>query len=352
MTWGPDDNLYVSQQSGEIVRLVIGGDGFPISSVLVAKASADLLGLAFVGSNLWVSYTGNVAEFVLVNGTVSSTRIVLSGLPYGRHQNDEIIYGKDGFVYMGIGSTGDRTNGNDPRSATIVRFKPDGSNFAVFAKGFRNPYGLAFDKDGNLFATDNGPDAPAAPDELNMVTQGGDYGFPNYFGDPPDGSGTIGPTSILQTHSSSDGFVFYDAAKFPAEYVGNAFIAQWGASSGDTSVGMRIVRVPLQKTDNGFAGQEIVFATGFDHPIDVIDDHRGGLLVADYGSGAIYQISYVSGASSSQSNSATTNTENQNLPLPSMLGNIPLDFLLLIIAFGVLLTFLRRRAKQHGGLGS
>ena len=168
MTWGPDGNLYISQQSGEIVELVIGSDGFPIGSLLVGKTPADLLGLTFVGTDLFVSYTGNVAKLTLINGTISSTHIVLSGLPYGRHQNDEIIYGRDDFLYMGIGSTGDRTNGNDPRSATIVRFKPDGSHFEIFAKGLRNPYGLAFDKDGNLFATDNGPDNPAAPGRIKL----------------------------------------------------------------------------------------------------------------------------------------------------------------------------------------
>jgi len=334
MTWRPDGNLYISQQNGEIVELVIGQDGFPIGSLLVGRTPADLLGLTFVGTDLFVSYTGNVAKLTLINGTISSTHIVLSGLPYGRHQNDEIIYGRDDFLYMGIGSTGDRTNGNDPRSATIVRFKPDGSSFEIFGKGLRNPYGLAFDRDGNLFATDNGPDNPAAPDELNYVTEGGDYGFPDYFGVPPNGSATIGPVAILQTHSSSDGFAFYYGSKFPAEYLGNAFIAQWGTNSGHASIGKRIVRVPLHKTGNGFGGQEIVFATGFDHPIDVADDHMNGLLVADYGSGTIYRISYQPGQP------AGTSTIQGN---PSTLESLIPEILLLgIIVLGVVLFILRR----------
>jgi glucose/arabinose dehydrogenase len=338
MTWGPDGNLYVSQQSGEIVELVIGRDGFPIGSLLVGKTPADLLGLTFVGAELFVSYTGNVAELKLVNGTVSSTHVVLSGLPHGRHQNDEIVYGKDGFLYMGIGSTGDRTNGEDPRSATIVRFKPDGSNLEVFAKGLRNPYGLAFDKDGNLFATDNGPDNPAAPDELDHVTEGGDYGFPNYFGAPPNGSKTIGPVTTLQTHSSSDGFTFYYGAGFPAEYVGNAFIAQWGANRGDSSIGKRIIRVSMQKTSYGYEGQEIIFATGFDHPIDVIDDHLNGLLVADHGSGTIYRISY-----GPRQTTGTTTTQNG----PSAMQSLLLEILLLgIIALALLVFVLRRPASK------
>jgi glucose/arabinose dehydrogenase len=338
MAWRPDGNLYISQQNGEIIELAIGQDGFPVGSLLVGRTPADLLGLAFVGADLFVSYTGNVAKLTLINGTISSTRIVFGGLPHGRHQNDEIIYGRDGFLYMGIGSTGDRTNGNDPRSATIVRFKPDGGSFEIFGKGLRNPYGLAFDRDGNLFATDNGPDNPAAPDELNYVTEGGDYGFPDHFGVPPNGSGTIGPVAILQTHSSSDGFGFYYGSKFPAEYVGNAFIAQWGANSGDASIGKRIVRVPLHRTSNGFGGQEVVFATGFDHPIDIADDHMNGLLVADYGSGTIYRISYQPGQPA-----GTSTIQGSPSTLESL---IPEILLLGIVALGVVVFILRRSRRR------
>lgn len=78
---------------------------------------------------------------------------------------------------------------------------PDGHTGFVFTKGLRNPYGLALDKSGNIFATDNGPDAPAAPNELNYIVKGGDYGFPNYFGVPPAGSGTLGPVTIRKEPS-------------------------------------------------------------------------------------------------------------------------------------------------------
>jgi glucose/arabinose dehydrogenase len=339
MAWGPDGNLYVSQQSGEIVELVIGEDGYPSGSLLVGKVPADLLGLVFVGSDLFVSYTGNVAKLTPLNRTISSSQVIVSGLPYGRHQNDEIVYGKDGFLYLGVGSTGDRTNGNDPRSATIVRFKPDGSGFEIFATGLRNPFGLAFDKDGNLFATDNGPDDPAAPDELNYITEGRNYGFPDYFGVPPNGSGTIRPVTTLQTHSSSDGFAFYYGAKFPAEYVGNAFIAQWGANSGDPNIGRRIVRVTLSKTANGFEGQEIVFATGFDHTIDMIDDRMSGLLVADHGSGTIYRISYGPVQSTATISTTVPGPSASELSVPEML-------LLALVVLSVIVILLRQFALK------
>jgi glucose/arabinose dehydrogenase len=51
----------------------------------------------------------------------------------------------------------------------------------LFADGFRNAYSLAFAPNGQLFGTDNGPDADF-PDELNLIQQGDHYGFPWRFG--------------------------------------------------------------------------------------------------------------------------------------------------------------------------
>jgi hypothetical protein len=47
----------------------------------------------------------------------------------------------------------------------------------VFAEGVRNAYDLAFAPDGQLFATDNGPDRDMS-DELNWIQAGHNYGFP------------------------------------------------------------------------------------------------------------------------------------------------------------------------------
>lgn len=51
----------------------------------------------------------------------------------------------------------------------------------LYADGTRNAYSLAFAPTGELFAIDNGPDADF-PDELNLIQQGKNYGFPWRFG--------------------------------------------------------------------------------------------------------------------------------------------------------------------------
>jgi hypothetical protein len=173
---------------------------------------------------------------------------------------------------------------------------------------------------------------------------GGDYGFPTVFGTPPAGSGTIGPVVNLQQHSSSDGFVIYQGTQYPAEYQGNVFIAQWGANNSDPAIGKRVVRVPLTRSNQTFTGHELVFATGFDHPIDVIEDRQGALLVADYGSGIIYRIT-----SQSQSSGTATTTQptgSSTTPnSPTTVEPVLLDIVLIvgIMVLGAGLLFYRRR---------
>ncbi len=50
----------------------------------------------------------------------------------------------------------------------------------LFADGFRNAFDLALNAQGDLIATENGPDMDL-PDELNFVEQGKHYGFPWRF---------------------------------------------------------------------------------------------------------------------------------------------------------------------------
>lgn len=76
-------------------------------------------------------------------------------------------------------------------NGTILRFNGDGSNLEVFAWGLRNPYGLAWSRDGRLFAADHGYDERGsrpianAPDVLWQVKQGAWYGFPDFAGGVP-----------------------------------------------------------------------------------------------------------------------------------------------------------------------
>ncbi|MCP5096797.1 MAG: hypothetical protein GY943_14695, partial [Chloroflexi bacterium] len=139
------------------------GDGHADTETNFAGRFDTPLGVAIrPGTNdVYVSSMGTVTLLRDTTGNNrADTRVdLITGLPFGLHQNDNLKFGPDGMLYMGIGSTCDVCVENNPRSATIMRFNPETGVGDVYATGMRNPYDLAFHPlTGELFATDNGRD--------------------------------------------------------------------------------------------------------------------------------------------------------------------------------------------------
>lgn len=271
MSFGPSGRLYVAEDVGSVVSVARGTR----SPRAFARGLTVPLGLLWRGRTLYVSESGKVEAL-----RAGRRRVVVSGLPFEEHQQDAIVAGPDGRLYLGSGSTCNACKERDPRSAAILSFRTDGSDLRVVARGLRNPYGLLF-VGKTLYATVNGRDdlgdgQPA--DSLVRVRRGADYGWPDCW---PDYSlrrlagrcaGVTAPIAYLEPHSSADGIV---------RWRGDLFVAEWGEylSAKHGRVVVRIVR-----------GRATTFASGFQHPLALAVDPQGELLVADWGRGVIYAI--------------------------------------------------------------
>jgi glucose/arabinose dehydrogenase len=287
MAYGPDNRIYVTQNGGAIVRVQ---RGTRRPAVLVRGLRIPL-GLTWHGRTLFVSEQGRLERFTLRAGRLVDRRVVVKGLPFGEHQQDNVVY-RSGRLYWGSGSTCDACREKDARSATVLSLKPDGSDLRVVARGLRNPYGLAFQPGtGRLFASVNGqddldkPDDPEPADMAVWVRPGAFYGWPRCW---PDArtlrlagscSGVTRPAAYLEPHSSADGLAFWR---------GDLFVAEWGQYL-SRRFGRRVVRIQLRP--NGTARRVSVFASGFAHPLALLADQRGGLLVADWARGVVYRFS-------------------------------------------------------------
>jgi aldose sugar dehydrogenase len=125
-----------------------------------------------------------------------------------------------------------------PKNTTLTASAPTrqtlghpGTPAETFSSGHRNPYGLAFDSAGRLWEVEMGP---KGGDEVNLITRGGNYGWPkasngdNYDGTPiPDhaaGDGFVAPKLWWNPSISPGGMMIYSGAMWPA-WRGSMFVA-------------------------------------------------------------------------------------------------------------------------------
>ena len=286
MAYGPDGRIYVTQDGGTLVAI---RPGTRRPAVLV-RGLRTPLGLAWRGDELFVSEQGRLERLTLHAGRLVGRRVIVKGLPFGEHQQDNVVL-HDGRLYWGSGSTCDACKEKDARSATVLSLRPDGSDLRVVARGLRNPYGLAFQPGtGRLYASVNGQDElgtktdPEPAEMVVVVKPGAFYGWPRCW---PNArtlrlSGSCGgvtrPAAFLEPHASADGLAFWR---------GDLFVAEWGQYLSNR-FGRRVVRIELKK--DGTASRVTVFASGFAHPLALLADRGGGLLVADWGRGIVYRI--------------------------------------------------------------
>ena len=296
--------LYVTSQDGNVYILRDENqDGRADARTTFATGYYFPLGVAIhePSGEVYVSYQGVITVLKDTNGDGHSDeeRALVDDLPFDKHQNDNLEFGPDGWLYIGVGSTCDACEDPDPRSASILRFNVETGESQIFATGMRNPFDIAFHPEtGDLFATDNGRDdlGMETPfEELNHILQGQDYGYPNCWNeqDQPGCEDTIPPIAFFESHSSANGVDIYSGEGFPAEYRGNAFVSIFGSwlKPGVQTGIQRAVLTPQGETYSAETSWFVRFPEGV-MPLPLLFGPDDALYVGDYINDAIYRISY------------------------------------------------------------
>lgn len=214
------------------------------------------------------------------------------------HFGGRMAFAPDGTLYV---TAGERQRGSPAQDMAqtlgkIVRINADGSIPAdnpfiatagarseIWSLGHRNPYGLAFDSAGRLWAHEMGPEGG---DEFNLIARGGNYGWPNVSngqdyggGDIPDhrpGDGYVAPLLSWTPVIAPGGMILYSGSLFAA-WQGDAIIA------GLVSQGLVRVRfspagaAELQRIPLGARIREV--EQGPDGAIWVLEDSGSGRLL-------------------------------------------------------------------------
>ncbi|MGJ9413925.1 PQQ-dependent sugar dehydrogenase [Aeromicrobium sp. CF4.19] len=217
------------------------------------------------------------------------------------HFSHRIALDPDGeHLFISSGDRQQKTPAQDTSNTlgTIVRLTLDGEpapgnpladeggvSSEIWSWGHRNPLGLEFAEDGSLWSSEMGPEGG---DELNLVEEGANYGWPEASdgsdyggGDIPDhaeGDGFEAPKAGWTPSISPGSLMIYTGDLFP-EWTGDAFL---GALSGEA-----LVRVEVDGTT---AGDDEAFAMG--ERIRAVEQGPDGAiwLLEDAGAGRLLRL--------------------------------------------------------------
>lgn len=364
------DRWYVVEQPGLIKTFASNDPAATNFADLVSRVDNSgnemgLLGLVFhpdfANNNyLYVYYSASggalnhqsvIARFTAINATSvdinSEVEIMRFDQPFSNHNGGNILFGDDGFLYIGLGdggAAGDPQNLSQNTSSLLgkmlridVDSTANGNNYAIpsdnpfvgqagldeiFALGLRNPWRWSFDRlTGDLYAADVGQDEI---EEIDIVTLGGNYGWRCYEGNSAFNTSGCQPQSAYDApifeYDQSVGFSItggyvYRGSAIPAlngTYLYTDFGSGpiWGLSdpSGANPTNSELISAPF-------------FISSF------AQDNNGELYVLNFSNGQIFRIDPASGTGVGNfpEQLSETGCIDNNDPLSMSSGLIPYD---------------------------
>jgi glucose/arabinose dehydrogenase len=233
----------------------------------------------------------------LLNAAVIWRQNVAGG---GTHTGGVIAFDPDGtHLFLTVGDFRQPETVQDPTQARgkVLRLLVDGSTPSdnpdataggvqaqTWTTGHRNPYGLAFSADGQLWLNEMGP---LGGDEINLIQPGRNYGWPTvsegnqYSGVRIPRHATrpefAAPLAHWTPVISPAGFAFYVGDMFP-QWRGSAFIGGLSARSlVRVGFGKNGKPVPAERWDMGVRIRDV--AVALDGAVWVIEDGKRARLL-------------------------------------------------------------------------
>ncbi len=252
-----DSRLFVVQRGG-LIR-ILNSNGtinttpfLSLTSIITAGGERGLLGLAFhpdyaTNGRFYVNYTRSgdgatvIAKYTVsdsdpnVANSASAEILLTIAQPFQNHNGGSLVFGPDGYLYIGMGDGGD---GGDPNNygqninsllGKMLRIDVDsGSSYSIpstnpyagatpganeiWATGMRNPWKFSFDRvTGDLWIADVGQNAIEEINKAASTEAGLNYGWRCYEGNAAYNIDGCGATSSYTfpvaeyTHASTGG---------------------------------------------------------------------------------------------------------------------------------------------------
>ena len=197
-----NDRIFVTEKDG-IIKVI--QNNTLLESPLATLRGADVFDGGLLGIALHPNFSTNHYMYVFLTyeeddnlwnkilkiteseNKLQNAETILDKIPGSSFTNGGFMkFGPDEKLYVGTGTVSDASHlpqDLDSLSGKILRLNDDGtipddnpfSNSPVYSLGHRNPQGMTWDDDGNLFVAEFGPDKN---DEINLIQAGKNYGWP------------------------------------------------------------------------------------------------------------------------------------------------------------------------------
>ncbi|WP_054955973.1 PQQ-dependent sugar dehydrogenase [Paenibacillus dakarensis] len=206
-----EDKIYISERKGNIVTVEDGRlSRLPVRTSKEVKAVGEggFLGLVLAEDfpNTGQAYAyhtydqdGETMNRVIVikkeEDQWVEVKSLLEEIPGSNvHNGGRLAIGPDQHLYITTGDAGDGEMSQDERSlgGKILRMTlkgevPEDNPFPdsfIYSLGHRNSQGLAWNDEGEMYNSEHGPSGtPGGHDEINLISAGNNYGWPDIFGD-------------------------------------------------------------------------------------------------------------------------------------------------------------------------
>jgi len=316
MAFDPQGRVTIGREDKGLLRVTLSADGLRVEQVeTINDTLLETRGLLYAHDMLYASANNSKGLYRLRDTTgddqfdeVKLLREFPGGAGHGRN---DLALGPDGMIYSIHGDSVDlptenifdRTSpfraarrGQLATEGRLLRCDRDGQNWELVAAGLRNPFGIDFNADGEVFTYDADAEFDMGspwyrPTRIDQLVSGADFGWrgrtgqwPPYFMDHADNSlpivdvGKGSPTAVKSGLRST----------FPEQYRRAMFALDWTYG--------RILACHLSPRGAGYACRVETFLKG--RPLNVTDldfGPEGSMYVVTGGrktQSALYRVRY------------------------------------------------------------
>jgi len=278
-------------------------------------------GLAFWQDKLYIAAETSVTRYIWDENSKKAVfdKKLFDIPPGGRHFTRSLDFDKKGNLYVSIGSSCDVCHEKNPWYGSVIKSDSEGVNPRIYAQGLRNAVFITtHPQSQEVWATEMGRDFLGdnlPPDEINIIEENKDYGWPVCFGKNIHDSSfdkteykIIGKINVcnefgktpsyydFEAHSAPLGLTFVISDKYPKYWKNDLLVALHGSWNRSTPVGYKVIRLDIE--DGKIIKMED-FIDGFlkgsqaiGRPVDLIFDTRGNLYISDDKAGRVYIAVY------------------------------------------------------------